>query len=308
MSQSVCAIGVDVGGTKIAAGLVAFPRGELLEERMIATRPERGGQPVLDDCLRLAGQLLGRAAERGVQTLGIGIGVCELVDLAGNVTSAHTLAWRELPVQARFWQLAPSVVESDVRAAALGEALFGAGRGSPLFVYVTVGTGISHSLVIDGVPFAGARGNALISASSPLTTTCSMCGARLRPILDDIAAGPALVAAYNRSSPLPLHTAQEVMAAAEAGDLLAWRVVYRAAQALGVGVAFLVNVLDPERVVVGGGLGVAGGPYWRHFVRATRAHIWSDTNRDLPIRMAALGTRAGLIGAAATAWRRFAQQ
>ena len=308
MSQEVCAIGLDVGGTKIAAGVVAFPQADLLEERVIATQPERGGQPVLDDCLRLAEQLLDQAAERGMQAVGIGIGVCELVDLAGHVTSAHTLAWRDLPVQARFSQLAPSVVESDVRAAALGEALFGAGRDSSLFVYVTVGTGISHSLVIEGVPFAGARGNALISASSPLTTTCTVCGTRLRPILDDIAAGPALVAAYNRSSPIPLRTAQEVMAAAEAGDTLAWRVVYRAAQALGVGVAFLINVLDPERVIVGGGLGVAGGLYWRHFVRTTRAHIWSDTNRDLPIQMAALGTRAGLIGAAATAWRRFAQQ
>jgi glucokinase len=69
-------------------------------------------------------------------------------------------------------------------------------------------------------------------------------------------------------------------------------------------VGFLVNVLDPEAVVVGGGLGLAGGIYWSAFERATREHIWSDTARDLPILPAALGPDSGLIGAAAAAWKR----
>ena len=104
-----------------------------------------------------------------VELLGIGVGVPELVDPVGNISSAHTLAWQGDGVRAAFSSLAPAVVESDVRAGALAEAMFGAGRGYRLFVYVTVGTGISSTLVQDGRPFAGARGNALILASSPFT-------------------------------------------------------------------------------------------------------------------------------------------
>jgi glucokinase len=236
---------------------------------------------------------------------GIGVGVPELVDLGGNVTSAHTLAWRGVKVAAQFRTIAPAVIESDVRAAALGEALFGSGLGSDPVLYLTVGSGISHSLVLDGVPFPGARGNALVSASSPLSTICPACGTHLKPILDEIAAGPALVARYNATSGASHRRAEQVLAAACAGDPQAMDVVRTGGAALGTTLGFLVNVMDPEIVVVGGGLGLAGGLYWDSFVASTRAHIWSDTNRDLPIVRAALGTDAGLVGAAATAWQRF---
>ncbi len=156
----------------------------------------------------------------------------------------------------------------------------------------------------DGVPFPGARGNALISASSPLSAICTECGAYLEPILDDIAAGPALVARYNATGQANVHRAEEVMAAAASADPLAIEVVRTGGEALGNTLGFLVNVLDPEILIVGGGLGLAGGLYWRSFVSSTRRHIWSDTNRDLPILPAGLGVDSGLIGAATTAWRR----
>ena len=94
------------------------------------------------------------------------------------------------------------------------------------------------------------------------------------------------------------------MAAAATGDEDAIQVVSEAGEALGVSVGWLVNVLDPEAVIVGGGLGSAPGLYWESFVSATREHIWSDTNRDLPILHAALGPEAGIVGAAATVIQR----
>jgi glucokinase len=97
---------------------------------------------------------------------------------------------------------------------------------------------------------------------------------------------------------------EELLAVVETGDALAIDVVKTAGQALGVSVGWLVNVLDPESVIVGGGLGLAGGLYWSSFVAATREHIWSDTNRELPILPAALGVDAGLIGAAATIYQK----
>jgi len=295
------AIGLDVGGTKIAGGVVALDYGRILKRRVIATQPERGGAAVLADAIALGEALCADADGLGVGVYGIGVGVPELVDLAGAITSGHAIAWRGMPVRERFSRLGPSVIESDVRAHALAEARFGAGRAYRLFAFVTVGTGISCCLVQDGVPYAGAQGNALILASSPLTTACTTCGAILRPVLEDFASGPALVARYNQTGAGRAARGEDVLVAASAGDQAAVRVVSTAGEALGVSVGWLVNVLDPAAVIVGGGLGTTGGLYWDSFVAATRAHIWADTSREIPILMAALGPDAGLVGAAVAA-------
>jgi glucokinase len=294
-----CAIGLDVGGTKIAGGLIDSGSGLVLARRAIPTHAERGGAAVLDDALALAASLRAEAERLALGVSGLGVGVAELVDREGNITSEHTIAWRGAPVRARFAQIAPATIEADVRAHALAEARYGAGRQYRLFAFVTVGTGISCCLVQDGAPYAGARGNALVLASSPLTTVCPACGTLLRPVLEEFAAGPALVARYNQDCSGHAERGEDVVAAAEAGDPGARQVIESAGEALGVSVAWLINVLDPEALVVGGGLGLAGGAYWERFVAATRAHIWAESTRDLPILTAALGPDAGLIGAAA---------
>jgi len=92
--------------------------------------------------------------------------------------------------------------------------------------------------------------------------------------------------------------------AAAADDRNALQVVQTASEALGATVGLMVNMLDPEAVVVGGGLGSAGGLYWEYFVAFTRRHIWSDTHRDLPIITGAYGSEAGLVGAAVMAMHR----
>ena len=307
--QQLGAIGLDIGGTKIAAGVVLWPSGEILHRTIIPTKSARGGEAVLNDTLDLARQLYDWARSEGMEVAGIGAGVAELVDCEGNVTSSCTIHWRDVPVQARLSEIAPAQVESDVRAAAVAEAMFGAGRGRRLFAYVTVGTGISSCLVQDGRPFKGAKGNAITLSSSPLSTVCTHCGAKLRPVLEEFASGPAIAKrfaqatkAQNRESP---ERCEEVFRAAANGDTDATEILSSAGEALGVSVAFLVNVLDPEMVVVGGGLGMAGGLYWEAFQRSCREHIFSDDSRGLPIVSAKLGTDAGLVGAAAVV---FAQQ
>ena len=110
------------------------------------------------------------------------------------------------------------------------------------------------------------------------------------------------MARYNQHSSQKAARAQEVTEAVSRNDPVAIRVVQSAGEALGNSVGFLINLLDPEAVIVGGGLGLTGGLYWSSFVASTRKHIWSDATRDLPILPALLGTDAGLIGAAATVW------
>lgn len=294
-----CAIGIDVGGTKIAGGLVDLDSGRVRERQEIPTLPARGGSAVLDDALALAARLVRHGQDAGLDPVGVGVGVPELVDAQGRVTSHQTIGWDTLPVQARFSDLLPAVVESDVRAAALAEARYGAGCSYRQFVYVTVGTGISHTLVLDGRPFAGARGNALIFASGTLTLQCPHCGQPVSHVLEEYASGPALVRRYNELSGQTAQDGQAVITAAANREQAAVTVVCSAGEALGVGVAWLVNTLDPEAVVVGGGLGLAGGLYWKCFVTALRQHIWAAASRELPVAPAQLGVDAGVVGAAA---------
>lgn len=289
----------------MAAGLVVFPSGRPLERRLIPTEPERGGEAVLADAVALARELADEASRHRKKVIGIGLGVAELVDLEGNVTSSQTIAWRGLPVREELGAVAPAVVESDVRAASLAEALFGAGKPFRVFASVSVGTGISYSLVLGGQPYAGARGNALILSTGTQTFACPKCGEEFAFVLEEFASGPALVKRYKERSGAKVSRGQEVLAAAEAGDPAAVEVVESAGRALGNNLGHLVNLLDPEALVIGGGLGLAGGLYWTSLVASTRRHVWSETNGDLPILPAALGTDAGLIGAAACARLRF---
>lgn len=302
-NQRVGAIGLDIGGTKTAAGIVLWPAGEILHRTVNPTSPQRGGEAVLEDTLALAGRLKEKAEQEEINIAAIGAGIAELVDGNGNVTSSCTIAWRGQPVQEKLSAIAPARVESDVRAAAFAEAIFGAGQGKQLFVYITVGTGISYCLMQNGQPFKGANGNAILMASSPLSTTCIQCGAKLHPVLEEYASGPAIARRFAHSKRAEsVGDCQGVFRAACNGDQDAVEILNSAGEALGASAAFLINVLDPEMVILGGGLGTAGGIYRESFERSCREHIFADTSRGLPIVPAQLGMDAGIVGAAAIAF------
>jgi glucokinase len=254
-------LGIDVGATKIAAGLVDMEEHQILERRQVATA--RDGGEVLRACVNLADELHRPEVER------VGVALCELVRPDGTIASAETVDWTHLDVAAAFSHLAPAVVESDVRAAAVAEARLGAGRQRESMLFVNVGSGISHTLVVDGRPLAGARGNAIIMGAPPVETWSS---------------GLALASSGGAST-------EEVLADPESADLVA-----EAAERLGQTLAILVNALDPSVVVIGGGLGSV-----RHYramvVEATRPLIYAEETRGLDIVPAALGPDAALVGA-----------
>jgi glucokinase len=260
------AVGIDVGGTKVAAGLVDTATGSVLERRLVQTRPERGAAAVLADCAALATEL-------GEGRLPVGIALCELVDLAGRPASGDTLDWRGLDVEAEIG--GPRVVlESDVRAAALAEARFGAGAGASPFLFVAVGTGSSACLVVDGRPYAGARGEALVLGAPPVEL---------------LASGPALARAAG------LENAEDVL-----GDPALATLVDDAAAALGAVLAVLANALDPSLVVLGGGLGAE--PTFRVRVeRALQERLAYPRTPPLPLVGSTLGADGGVVGAALVA-------
>jgi glucokinase len=268
------AVGVDVGATKIAAARVDVSSGEILVARRIATAPQRGPAAVLADCRALA-------AELGDGVAAAGIAVCELVDPSGRVCSAETIDWREADLLARPTSPARAFdwIESDVRAAALAEARFGAGRDEPDFLYVSVGSGISHCLMTDGKPRLGVRGSAIGTGA---------------PLVERWSSGLALARRTGYRS------AEEALADPAAAD-----VVEDAAQRLGLALASLVNALDPGAVIIGGGLGLHDG-YRARVEAVLRAEVYDPRARDLPVLPAGLGADAPVIGAALAAAARLA--
>jgi glucokinase len=254
------AVGIDVGGTKIAAGVVDVATGGVSERRQIETRPERGGAAVLEACAALA-------LELGGGTLPVGIGLCELVSLDGRPTSAETVDWRSLSLDSIP---APAVVlQADVRAAALAEARFGAGRERSPFLFVICGTGASACLVVDGVPFAGARGQAITLGAPPV---------------EQVASGRALALAAG------MERAEDVLEDPSFAGL-----VDEAAAALAQVLAVLANALDPEVIVLGGGLG--GEPAFRERVAAAFGRLVAYPPAP-PLVPSALGPDGGIVGAA----------
>jgi glucokinase len=293
------AIGVDIGGTKTAAGLVALADGGVMERRSVATDASDGGAPALAAALALATELRGLAVERNLRLAGIGVGVPELVDRDGRILSNYNFRWAGMPLAERFASVGRTVVDSDVRAAARAEARFGAGTGRRIVAYVTIGTGVSYSLCIDGEPYAGANGFAIHFASSALPFRCAACATAQEPVVEEIASGPGMLRRYAHLSGTELSGGAELLARAAAGDAIAAEVVEDATATLGGAIAVIVNMLDPETVVIGGGLGLAGGRYQELLLAAIRKHIWAEPARNLPIIPAKLGTDAGIAGAAA---------
>jgi glucokinase len=255
------ALGLDVGATKVAAARVDTATGAIVAARRIPTA--RGAGAVLADCRMLAAEL-----GDGVPA---GLAVCELVDPQGRVRSAETIDWRGADLLAEF-----AAVESDVRAGALAEARFGAGREHPDFLYVTVGSGISHCLMSNGVPRIGVRGAAIGTGA---------------PLVEQWSSGLAIARRSGHTS------AQDALA-----DPAAAAVVEDAARRLGLALAALVNALDPGAVIVGGGLGLHDG-YRARVEAALRADVYDPEARALPLLPAHLGADAPVIGAALAAVR-----
>ena len=293
--QGRFALGIDVGGTKIAGGIVDLHTGAVVARCQVPTLCQRGGQAVLADTVDLARTLKAEADRLGLGLQALGVGVAELVDPAGRVFSDHRIKWKGVDVRAVLGRVLPTVVSADVRAAALAEARFGAGRGLKDFYFVTIGTGVAGVLVLDGVPYAGSRGAALVIANSMERHRCPACGHESRGMVEDVASGPGIAAAYGAA------TAEDVLAAARAGDGRALQVIDHATGALGRVLALLADSLDPQVMVIGGGLGCAPGPYFDALTRAVRAGLWDGVDNPLTLTQARMGPDAGLIGAACAA-------
>jgi glucokinase len=293
---------VDVGGTKIAVGVVDA-RGRLHARREEPTHPERGFSRAVD---RMLGML--REAAGDAKLEGVAVGSTGPIDRpTGVFGQVDTLpGWKGEGLTAALEDAlgVPVVIENDADAAALGEACFGAGRGAERFVYVTISTGIGAGIVLDGRIYRGAGGvhpevgHHMVEASGP---ACS-CGGR--GCWEVLASGPAMVAWARANAPEASavgsagRTAEGICRRAEEGEKWAREVVEREAFYLGVGLSNLIAMFAPDVVALGGGvmrsahLLLDGA---RAVIASSATLVPADTTR---IVTAALGPDAGLLGAA----------
>jgi len=302
---------VDVGGTKVAAGVVG-PAGEVVQA---LTRPTPSSAPEqIADAIAAAVARLRQAHE----VEAVGIGAAGFVDGSRSVVRfAPNLAWREEPLRAEVTARVdlPVVVENDANAMAWAEARFGAGRGEDHLVALTVGTGIGGGMVLDGRLYRGGFGIAAEFGHIRVVPDGRPCGCGNTGCWEQYASGRALVrAARELATAAPATatrllelvdgdvdgiTGPNVTTAALEGDRAAGEAFAGIGRWLGQGLADLAAVLDPGVFVLGGGVAAAGELLLAPVREAYAAVLTGRSHRPLAdIRLAELGPQAGLVGAA----------
>ncbi|GAA4945031.1 glucokinase [Nonomuraea thailandensis] len=307
-------IGVDIGGTKVAAGVVD-DNGEIVEHTLrptAADRPDVVAETVADVVRELS-------RDRTIEA--VGVGAAGFVDETRSVVRfAPNLAWREEPLQKKISGLVglPVVVENDANAMAWGETRFGAGRGQSHVVCLTLGTGIGGGIVIDGALYRGRWGMGAELGHMQVLPGGRQCGCGNIGCWEQYASGQALVKearelaeAHPEQAATLLGLAggkiegEEVTEAARQGDEASLAAFRNLADWLGQGMADLAAVLDPGCFIVGGGVSRAADLFIDRARQAFAERLTGRGHRPLAeIRLAELGASAGVVGAADLARQR----
>ncbi|AKH85878.1 glucokinase [Streptomyces sp. CNQ-509] len=296
---------LDIGGTKTAAALVGED-GRLLHRRTAPTPAAAGPAAVLDAAAAAVAEL----TAAGGPYAAVGVGSAGVIDAAAGTVLSATAAlpgWAGTALRDELGRRlgVPVAVDNDVHAHALGETWRGAAAGRTHVLLVAAGTGIGGSLVLDGRPLRGARsaaghlGHLPVPAAAGRPCTCGGTGHA-----EAVAAGPAMAAEYHRRAgeaaggdPAGGRGLAVVAERAAAGDTAAVAVLAEGAAALGEAVGGLVNALDPELVLVTGGVSRCGPVWWRP-LRAAITTTALPLLSDVPVVPGELGDDAALLGAA----------
>jgi glucokinase len=312
-------VGVDVGGTNIVVGTVAEDGSEIVGVVSEPTLPEQGPNAVVERIVKLTRASMAEA--KGKKIAGVGIGSPgPLNTKTGVVLLTPNLGWTNMPLRDRVAQALglPAALDNDANCAIFGEWWQGAARGVKHVVGLTIGTGIGGGIVLDGKIYHGASDVAGELGHMTIEANGRRCKCGNDGCLEAYASGPNIAARAvegietGAESSLPQYvrgdlskiTAQVVYEAAHDGDLYALEVVRDTAKLLGAGVANIINIFNPEVVVICGGVTLAGDKLFVPLISEVKRRAFKpavDVCRILP---GALPGTAGVYGAAAA----FAQQ
>jgi len=311
-------IGIDIGGTKVAGGLVT-QKGRLIKAAIVPTRAKEGVKASFGQVRRLIERLIREAGGKR-HILGIGLCCPGAIDPETRtmINAPNLPGWENLRIGdeiERSFGL-PARVENDANAAGLAEVLFGAGAGYRHVFYVTVSTGIGTGIVIGRQVYHGARGVAgegghvSIDYKSPYRCSCGAFGC-----IEALAAGPAMARRarvrleQEYEAPSLLRTMTKgrlrlinpkmIEEAAQRGDEIAQSIVNETGFYLGVWLAAMINLLDPEAVVIGGGVSQIGKPLFDKIRPAIQRYALNPAMAaKVPILPAKLRQNVGVYGAA----------
>lgn len=300
-------LGVDIGGTKIAIGL-ASDSGELLQQERFLVSDTQTPEKTLDRVAEIAKTLAKQREDFGQ------VGICSPGPFHNGKLSnpANLPGWDGVDIaQSLSSRLGrPAYLQNDANAAAVGEWLFGQGKGTKHMAYVTVSTGVGAGLVLNGTPYGGLHGNAAELGHVVIDVNGPQCNCGLTGCLEALASGTAIgrsgrqraaSSAFLRS----LHDegigAKEVLDGWKAGDAVCSEIVETAARHLGHGLGILVNLVNPERIALGGGVMNAGAPLLDRIRHWTQFYSMPTLFGETDLRLSSLGDSTGLMGAIAVA-------
>lgn len=301
--------GIDVGGTSVKCGLF-LTDGTLIEKWEIPTCTENNGSEILPD---VAKTIQAKIDERGIEkdkVDGVGIGIPGPVNEHGEVPCAVNLYWGFKAVSRELSELTGLAAQAgnDANVAALGEAWKGAAAGAKNVVMVTLGTGVGGGIIVDGKIVSGHHGaGGEVGHANINHNETESCNCGNKGCLEQVASATGIVrvakqelAASSDESVLRNNSklsAKAVLDAFKDGDAAAVRIMNKVGEELGGALAIFAAVIDPETIVVGGGVSKAGQPLIDCIQKYYREYAFSLC-KDTPIVVASLGNDAGIYGAA----------
>jgi glucokinase len=313
-------LGVDLGGTKILTA-VTNSQGKILSRDHGITPAKKDHEAVIQSILESAHHALEQANVDISELTVVGIGAPGLSNPETGIlfTSPNLPEWRNVPLrdimQERLGK--KTFVINDANAAALGEFYFGAARGVLNFIYITLSTGIGGGIVIDGKIYGGAIGAAGEVGHMTIDDEGPICNCGNRGCWETLASGTALAREARhrikegiRTSILEYAegdvekvTAQVIHSAAEQGDSLAKKLISRTGYYVGVGLANLINIFNPELIVIGGGLSNIGDMLLKPAFKTAGERAYKEAFQAVRFASPELGRDSGVLGAAAFALR-----
>lgn len=304
----VC-FGVDLGGTTVKMGLFTV-EGSLLSDWEIPTRKENKGAFILDDIAASVNEMIEKEQLDRADIVGVGIGVPGPVTRTGIVKGCVNLGWGDTPVEEILKDKTglPAKAGNDANVAALGELWQGGGKGFESLVMVTLGTGVGGGVVLDGKIVTGTNGAAGEIGHMPVvydeTATCN-CGKK--GCLEQVASATGIVKEAKRflaaeDAPSVLRdmedfTCKDVFDAAKKGDVLAVKTAERLGEYLGIALAHVSCVVDPDVFIIGGGVSKAG-EYLTGLIEKYYKEKAFNPSKHTQVKLATLGNSAGIYGAA----------
>lgn len=301
--------GIDVGGTTVKCGLFKTD-GTLVEKWEIPTRTENNGSEIVPDVAKTIEEKLAEKNISKEEVDGIGIGVPGPVNAEGDVIAAVNLFWGYKKLSKELNELTGLTVKvgNDANVAALGEAWKGAAAGAKNVILVTLGTGVGGGIIVDGKIVAGHHGaGGEIGHANVMHDETETCNCGNKGCLEQYTSATGIVRLAKQElasseEPSVLREKKELSAKAvldgyKSGDALSVRVMDKVGEILGGALAMFTAVVDPETIVIGGGVSKAGQPLVDCIASHYKKYAFSAC-RETPIVIANLGNDAGIYGAA----------